>query len=95
MIALIRNACEGVYHFSNEGVASRYDFATAIVDIARHFGAELRIARIIPVASEDYPTAARRPLYSVLSKSKIRPVLQYAIPHWRSSLKKMLGEVYT
>jgi len=94
MLALIKNACDGVYHFSNEGVASRYDFATAIVDIARHLGAELRIARIIPVASDDYPTPARRPLYSVLSKSKIRPLLKHEIPHWRTSLKKMLGEVY-
>lgn len=80
---------------SNEGVASRYDFATAIVETAKHLSAELRITRIIPVASEDYPSAARRPLYSVLSKSKIRSVLQDGIPHWRSSLNKMLGEVYT
>ncbi|MGB5584549.1 MAG: dTDP-4-dehydrorhamnose reductase [Gammaproteobacteria bacterium] len=95
MLALIRNACEGVYHFSNEGIASRFDLAVAIVDIAKHLGAELRITRIIPVASEDYHTPARRPLYSVLSKSKIRPVLKHEIPHWRTSLKKMLGEVYS
>ena len=95
MLALIRTGCDGVYHFSNEGVASRFDFAAAVVDIARHLGAELNIARIIPVTTDDYPTPARRPLYSVLSKSKIRPVLRHGIPHWRTSLKKMLGEVYS
>ncbi|MGB5454901.1 MAG: sugar nucleotide-binding protein, partial [Gammaproteobacteria bacterium] len=58
-------------------------------------GAKLMITRIIPVASEHNPTGARRPLYSVLSKSKIRPVLKHEIPHWRTSLKKMLGEVYS
>ena len=95
MLALIRDECDGIYHFSNEGVASRYDFAAAIIDIAKYLGAEFRITRIIPVASEDYPTAARRPLYSVLNKSKIRSVLKHGIPHWRSSLTNMLGEMYS
>ena len=70
----------GIYHFSDEGVCSWYDFTVKILRIA---GLD---KRVIPIESEDYPTPARRPHYSVLNKGKIKSVYGLAIPHWESSL---------
>lgn len=74
----------GIFHYSNEGVCTWYDFATAIV---REAGLD---CKILPILSEDYPTAARRPSYSVLNKSKIRENYGLEIPHWQTSLKKCI-----
>jgi dTDP-4-dehydrorhamnose reductase len=79
----------GLYHYSNEGVASWYDFAYEIFRIA---GLE---ARLIPVRSEEYPTPATRPAFSVLDKEKIKRTFGLTIPHWKTSLEncmKNLGE---
>lgn len=73
----------GIYHFSNEGVASWYDFAAAIFEI-NHIEVDLR-----PIRSKDYPTPAERPSYSVLDKSKIKHVLHLRIRHWRRSLAEV------
>ncbi len=74
----------GIYHYSNEGVCSWYDFAEAIVE-------EAEIScRIIPILSAQYFTAAQRPAYSVLDKSKIKENYDLTIPHWRSSLGKCI-----
>ncbi len=74
----------GIYHYSNEGVCSWYDFATEILK-------EAAIScKVIPVLSSEYPTAARRPFYSVLDKSKIKETYNLEIPHWRESLKKCI-----
>lgn len=89
---LIGADAEGTYHYTNEGVASWYDLATAIVEEGRSVGFELR-ARVRPIPTEDYPLPARRPAYSVLSKRKIRPLLDAPIPHWRTSLRAMLKEL--
>lgn len=70
-----------LYHFSNEGVASWYDFAMAIMEIA-NINCNLR-----PIETKDYPTPAKRPFYSVLNKSKIKSDFQIEIPYWRDSLK--------
>jgi dTDP-4-dehydrorhamnose reductase len=75
----------GIYHYSNEGVCSWYDFATEIV---REAGLECKIN---PILSKDYPTAAQRPFYSVLDKSKIKENYSLSIPHWRSSLKNCIN----
>ena len=75
----------GTYHYSNEGVCSWYDFATEIVREA-----ELE-CNINPILSKDYPTAAQRPFYSVLDKSKIKENYSLSIPHWRSSLKNCIN----
>jgi dTDP-4-dehydrorhamnose reductase len=72
----------GVYHYSNEGVASWYDFAKAIFDIN---GISVQLH---PIRSDAYPLPAKRPSYSVLDKSKIKKVLQIEIPYWRDSLIK-------
>ena len=74
----------GIYHYSNEGVCSWYDFAAAIVEEAG------LTCKIIPILSKDYRTAARRPFYSVLEKSKIKENYNLNIPHWRSGLQKCI-----
>jgi len=74
----------GVYHYSNEGVASWYDFARAIFD---EQGMAIRLK---PIRSEEYPTPAERPKYSVLDKEKIKKTFQLSIPHWRESLSLAL-----
>lgn len=71
----------GVYHFSNEGVTSWYDFATAIFEISG------MSTRVLPIPGSEYPTAAKRPAYSVMDKSKIKNTFNITIPHWRKSLK--------
>ena len=70
----------GIYHYSNEGVASWYDFTKAIFDIA---GINCSVK---PIASEDYPSPVQRPAYSVMNKSKIKLIFGLQIPHWRDSL---------
>jgi dTDP-4-dehydrorhamnose reductase (EC 1.1.1.133) len=77
----------GVYHFSNEGVTSWYDFA---VQIAAH--AKLS-CKIRPVESSEYPTQAARPFYSVLNKSKIKSQYHVEIPHWTQSLNNCLNHL--
>ncbi|MDB5008181.1 MAG: rmlD [Mucilaginibacter sp.] len=70
----------GIYHYSNEGVTSWYDFAKAIFDISG------TTVKIIPVKTEDYVTKATRPSYSVMDKSKIKKEFNITIPYWRDSL---------
>lgn len=71
----------GIYHFSNEGVASWYDFAKEIFEIS---GVKCKVN---PVLSDQFPTPAKRPHFSVLNKSKIRDTFNIAIPYWKESLK--------
>lgn len=79
----------GIYHFSNEGVASWYDFACAIVE-----GAGLSDSVTVnPIHTADYPTAAIRPFYSVLDKSKIKATYGVTIPNWRSSLVRCMQRI--
>jgi dTDP-4-dehydrorhamnose reductase len=82
----------GTYHYTNSGVASWYDFAIAIFEESQHLGLSSKVQRVIPITTPEYPTAARRPSYSVLSCAKIRPFLGNHPPHWRQSLRKMLKE---
>lgn len=77
----------GVYHYSNEGVASWYDFAKAIFDLSN---TEV-IVNAIPTSS--YPTPAERPHYSVLDKSKLKKNLSIKIPYWRDSLKEAVSNI--
>ena len=73
-----------VFHYSNEGVGSWYDFAKAIFDIT---GLK---CQAIPIESKDYPSPAKRPSYSVLNKDKIKTEYKLTIPHWRESLEKCI-----
>ena len=70
----------GIYHYSNEGVASWYDFTKAIFEIA---GIDCRVK---PIVTEEYPSPVERPAFSVMNKSKIRINFDLQIPHWRESL---------
>mgnify|MGYP000784697346 FL=1 len=72
---------EGVYHFTDEGVCSWYDFAVEIAAAAGH-----DICRIIPCHTSEYPTKATRPAYSVLDKTRFKETFQMDIPHWREAL---------
>ena len=79
----------GLYHFSNEGVCSWYDFAVAIAELA---GTAQR-CRILPCLSSQFPSKVVRPSYSVLDKSKIKRTFGLSIPHWHQSLRKCLKEL--
>ena len=74
-----------IFHYSNEGVASWYDFAKAIVELA---GLECAVK---PIATQEYPLPAHRPFYSVLNKAKIKKLLNIDIPHWRDSLSDCIN----
>jgi dTDP-4-dehydrorhamnose reductase len=84
----------GIYHFTNSGVASWYDFAVAIFEEARALGVPLKCDRVVPITTQDYPTPATRPTYSVLSCQKISTVLEACPQHWRQALRQMLTELY-
>ena len=77
-----------IYHYSNEGVCSWYDFAKAIFEIE---GIDIKVN---PIESKDYPTPAKRPFYSVLNKSKIKRDFNIEIPYWIDSLKECLERLY-
>jgi len=90
---LMQEPQAGVFHFSDEGQASWYEFACAVVEEARALGFPLKARRVLPITTAEYPTPARRPAYSVLSKAKIQRLLRSPIPHWRDSLRAMLKEL--
>lgn len=77
----------GVFHFSNEGVCSWYDFTVKILQLAG------LTARVIPIETKDYPTAAARPHYSVLNKAKVKAAYGVVIPHWEASLRGMIDRL--
>ncbi|WP_433863540.1 dTDP-4-dehydrorhamnose reductase [Sphingobacterium thalpophilum] len=76
----------GIYHYSNEGEISWYDFAVAIRDI-RSFD-----CKVTPIPTTAYPTPAKRPQYSLLDKGKIKAAYAVEVPDWKSSLMRMLDE---
>lgn len=83
MEILSRGVVPGVYHFTDEGVASWYDFTIMIHKLAGISG-----CAVSPIHTEDYPTPATRPHYSVLDKSKVKKTFGIEIPYWVDSLKE-------
>lgn len=77
-----------LFHYSQQGVASWYDFACSIMELA---GLDCQVR---PIPSKDYPTPAKRPAFSVLNKAKISTQLSLHIPHWREELKRMLDKMH-
>lgn len=71
----------GIYHFTDEGVCSWYDFAKEICDISGH------LCDVRPCRTSDYPSKTKRPHYSVLDKTKVKETFGMEIPHWKDSLK--------
>ena len=90
--ALARDGEGGLHHFTDAGVASWYDFAVAIQEEARAAGLLDREARIVPIATADYPTPAKRPAFSVLDKSATWRLIGGPAPHWRANLRACLQE---
>ena len=85
MTAVDKGIATGVYHFSNEGVISWYDFTKAI-----HRIAGIKDCKVRPLHTSEYPTAANRPAYSVLDKTKIKQTYGIEIPYWEDSLKECI-----
>ncbi len=88
MAAIDKGIVPGVYHFSNEGVISWYDFAKAIHRIAGITGCHVK-----PLHTAEYPTPAHRPAYSVLDKTKIKQTYGIEIPYWEESLEECVREL--
>ncbi len=82
----IKNGEKEIFHYTNEGVCSWYDFALEIMEQS-HLKCQLT-----PIESKDYPTPAPRPHYSVLNKQKIKQRFKITIPHWKESLKQCLKQ---
>ena len=78
----------GIYHFSNEGVCSWYDFTVAI-----HRLAGITTCKVKPLHTAEYPAKANRPAYSVLDKTKIKTTFDIEIPHWEESLKQCIDKI--
>ncbi len=78
----------GVYHYSNEGVTSWYDFALAV-----HRLSGIDTCEVSPIHTSEYPTAATRPAYSVLDKTKIKRDFGLRIPHWEASLAETIRQI--
>ena len=78
----------GVYHFSNNGQCSWYEFAQEIVSMAKELGMVLRVKNVLPIKTEEYPLPATRPAYSVFDKTKYQQSAGREIPDWKVSLKK-------
>lgn len=92
MLAIVAQAeqghfVSGIYHFTNEGVCSWYDFTVKILQLAQ------LPKRVIPIETKDYPTPAARPHYSVLNKGKIKATYGLTIPHWEVSLQDCLRQL--
>lgn len=78
----------GIYHFSNEGVTSWYDFTKVIAELAGYLA-----CNIWPCHSEEFPSPVKRPAYSVLDKTKIKEIFCIQIPYWTDSLKKCIANI--
>ncbi len=80
----------GIFHYSNEGAASWYDLAVAAIEAA---GMAEQAKLVEPISTADYPTAAMRPPYAILSKTKIKATFGLHIPHWYSSLRRCVSRL--
>jgi dTDP-4-dehydrorhamnose reductase len=90
--SLADESINGIYHFTNSGVASWYDLALATFTEAQQLGFPLKVEQVIPITTAEFPTPTQRPAYSVLAKTKITETLGIHPPYWRDSLRKMLSE---
>jgi len=82
----------GIYHASCGGVTNWFDFAVAIFDEVRAHGIALKVQRVLPITTEQYPCAAARPRYSVLSNEKLQRELGFTMPEWRVALRAVVAE---
>ena len=78
----------GIYHYSNEGVCSWFDFTKMIAEYAGHADCEIQ-----PCHSDEFPSPVKRPAYSVLDKTKIKNTFGIAIPYWTESLRRCINNL--
>ncbi len=78
----------GIYHYSNEGVCSWYDFTKMIAEIAGNKGCDIQ-----PCHSDEFPSPVKRPAFSVLDKTKVKQTFGISIPYWMDSLKKCMSNM--
>ena len=90
IVAILKDAKAGIYHFSNEGVCSWYDFTKMIAQMAGGASAKCNIQ---PCHSDEFPSPVKRPAYSVLDKTKIKETFNITIPYWTDSLKTCIGNL--
>lgn len=88
IITVLQKPVEGIYHYSNEGVCSWYDFTKMIAEVAGHDECD-----ILPCHSDEFPSKVRRPAYSVLDKMKIKKSFNIQIPYWVESLKVCVNTI--
>jgi dTDP-4-dehydrorhamnose reductase len=90
---IARPSVAGIHHWTDSGVASWYDFAVAIAEEAAAAGRGSTTASVIPIATSDYPTPAKRPRFSVLDKTASIAALDLTPRHWRQNLRQVIGEI--
>lgn len=88
IIAALKNPVEGVYHYSNEGVCSWFDFTKMIAEYSGHTNCDIQ-----PCHSDEFPSPVTRPSYSVLDKTKIKNTFGIRVPYWTESLKKCINNI--
>ena len=90
---MIQREVVGMHHWSDAGVASWYDFAVAIGELAVARGLIAKAAEVLPISASEYPTPAQRPAYSLLACGATRLQLQLHPQHWRCALKEVIRNV--
>lgn len=88
IVAALKNPVEGIYHYSNEGVCSWFDFTKMIVEYAGNTECDIR-----PCHSAEFPSPVKRPAYSVLDKTKVKDTFDVKIPYWVESLYNCLNNM--
>lgn len=88
IVTALKNPVEGIYHYSNEGVCSWYDFTKMISEYSGQTACD-----ILPCHSDEFPSSVMRPAYSVLDKTKIKETFGISIPYWTDSLKKCINNL--
>lgn len=88
IVSVLKNPVQGIYHFSNEGVCSWFDFTKMIAEYAGQTTCDVQ-----PCHSDEFPSKVKRPTYSVLDKTKIKNVYGIQIPYWTESLKKSIANI--
>lgn len=101
IVSALKKPVEGVYHYSNEGVSSWYDFTKMIQQIAveletpektKTFGAH-GACEVLPCHSDEFPSPVKRPSFSVLDKTKFKKTFGLEIPYWIHSLRKCINQI--
>lgn len=85
IVRIIERPVEGIYHYSNEGVCSWYDFTKMIAEYSGHTDCNIQ-----PCHSDEFPSPVKRPAFSVLDKTKIKQTFGITVPYWTDSLKKCI-----